>query len=67
MIKPRVPSANLASACCLFRPIPSLGAIFCPQDFIELPGAGHCPMDEAPQLTDPVVLDFVAKHYSKRG
>eukprot|EP00752_Nemacystus_decipiens_P009979 g8899.t1 len=34
------------------------------EDFIELPGAGHCPMDEAPQLTDPVVLDFVAKHYN---
>lgn len=35
------------------------------QGFIELPGAGHCPMDETPHLTDPVVLDFVAKHYNK--
>lgn len=33
------------------------------QDFIDLPGAGHCPQDEAPHLTDPVVLDFVNKHY----
>ncbi|CBJ33720.1 conserved unknown protein [Ectocarpus siliculosus] len=35
------------------------------EGFVELPGAGHCPMDEAPHLTDPVVLDFVAKHYKK--
>ncbi|CAN0213882.1 unnamed protein product, partial [Laminaria digitata] len=33
------------------------------EDFIDLPGAGHCPQDEAPHLTDPVVLDFVNKHY----
>lgn len=35
------------------------------EDFIDLPGAGHCPQDEAPHLTDPIVLDFVNKHYKK--
>lgn len=45
---------------------PFFSADFFAQGFVELPGAGHCPMDEAPHLTDPVVLDFVAKHFNKK-
>ncbi|MGD1862399.1 MAG: alpha/beta fold hydrolase [Leptolyngbyaceae cyanobacterium] len=32
------------------------------EDFIELEGVGHCPQDEAPELVNPVLLDWVAKH-----
>ncbi|MEM1308238.1 MAG: alpha/beta fold hydrolase [Cyanobacteria bacterium P01_H01_bin.153] len=32
------------------------------KDFIELEGVGHCPQDEAPELVNPVLLDWVAKH-----
>lgn len=39
--------------------------VFTHQGFIDLIGAGHCPQDEAPHLTDPIVLDFVAKHSQK--
>ncbi|CAM9602744.1 unnamed protein product [Ascophyllum nodosum] len=35
------------------------------ESFVDLVGAGHCPQDEAPHLTDPLILDFVAKHYRK--
>ena len=27
--------------------------------FIEIPGVGHCPMDEAPDLVNPLLLEFV--------
>jgi len=27
--------------------------------FIELPGIGHCPMDEAPEIVNPLLLEFV--------
>lgn len=27
--------------------------------FIELPGVGHCPMDEAPELINPLLMEFV--------
>ena len=30
--------------------------------FVRLPGVGHCPQDEAPQLVNPVLDDFIAKH-----
>ena len=29
------------------------------RSFVPLPGVGHCPMDEAPQLVNPLVEDFV--------
>jgi pimeloyl-ACP methyl ester carboxylesterase len=32
------------------------------EEYIELPGVGHCPQDEAPQLVNPVILEFVARH-----
>lgn len=30
------------------------------QDFIALEGVGHCPQDEAPELVNPIVRDWVA-------
>ncbi len=30
--------------------------------FVTLPGVGHCPQDEAPQLVNPLVAEFVARH-----
>ena len=30
--------------------------------FVELPGVGHCPQDEAPQLVNPLIIDFVRRH-----
>lgn len=27
--------------------------------FVPLPGAGHCPQDEAPQMVNPLILEFV--------
>jgi pimeloyl-ACP methyl ester carboxylesterase len=30
--------------------------------FIELPGVGHCPQDEAPERLNPLIADFVARH-----
>ena len=32
------------------------------EEFIELPGVGHCPHDEAPDLVNPRILEFVHKH-----
>lgn len=35
------------------------------EDFVTLPGAGHCPMDEAPHLVNPLIVNFVEKHASR--
>lgn len=32
------------------------------EEFIELEGVGHCPQDEAPELVNPALRDWVAKH-----
>ena len=32
------------------------------EDFIVLEGVGHCPQDEAPELVNPLLRDWVAKH-----
>ncbi|KAF5725524.1 pheophytinase chloroplastic [Tripterygium wilfordii] len=32
------------------------------EDFIVLPDVGHCPQDEAPQLVNPLVESFAARH-----
>ncbi|XP_076930005.1 uncharacterized protein LOC143594626 [Bidens hawaiensis] len=32
------------------------------EDFITLPGVGHCPQDEAPHLVNPLIESFVARH-----
>jgi pimeloyl-ACP methyl ester carboxylesterase len=34
------------------------------EEFVSLPGVGHCPQDEAPHLVNPVILDFVRRHSS---
>ncbi|KAF6150193.1 hypothetical protein GIB67_023148 [Kingdonia uniflora] len=34
------------------------------EDFVVLPNVGHCPQDEAPQLVNPLVEKFVARHTS---
>ena len=31
------------------------------EDVVPLPGVGHCPHDEAPQLVNPLVIDFVKR------
>ncbi|CAG9464986.1 unnamed protein product [Pedinophyceae sp. YPF-701] len=33
------------------------------KEYIELPGVGHCPQDERPDLVNPVLLDFVGKYH----
>ncbi|XP_062082202.1 pheophytinase, chloroplastic [Humulus lupulus] len=32
------------------------------EDFVVLPNVGHCPQDEAPNLVNPLVKSFVARH-----
>ncbi|XP_030506513.2 pheophytinase, chloroplastic isoform X2 [Cannabis sativa] len=32
------------------------------EDFVVLPNVGHCPQDEAPNLVNPLVESFVARH-----
>lgn len=34
------------------------------EEFIELPGVGHCPMDEAPDVVNPRMLDFIQRHFA---
>jgi pimeloyl-ACP methyl ester carboxylesterase len=31
------------------------------EQFIGLPGVGHCPQDEAPELVNPIIQDWVAQ------
>lgn len=33
----------------------------CVEKFVELAGVGHCPQDEAPELVNPVLWDFIRK------
>lgn len=35
------------------------------EEFVSLPGVGHCPQDEAPLLVNPLVQRFVARHAAK--
>lgn len=32
------------------------------EDFVTLPGIGHCPQDEAPELVNPMIQEWVANH-----
>ncbi|KAM0998673.1 hypothetical protein EV1_005588 [Malus domestica] len=32
------------------------------EDFVVLPDVGHCPQDEAPDLVNPLIESFVARH-----
>jgi pimeloyl-ACP methyl ester carboxylesterase len=36
-------------------------------DFIALPGVGHCPHDEAPELVNPIVHDWVFSQHLDRS
>ncbi|MBI4784236.1 MAG: alpha/beta fold hydrolase [Oscillatoriophycideae cyanobacterium NC_groundwater_1537_Pr4_S-0.65um_50_18] len=38
-----------------------LGKFPCVQQFIPLEGIGHCPQDEAPELVNPILQDWMAK------
>ncbi|MEM9978384.1 MAG: alpha/beta hydrolase, partial [Cyanobacteria bacterium P01_D01_bin.2] len=31
------------------------------EEFIPLAGVGHCPQDEAPELVNPLIANWVAK------
>ena len=31
----------------------------CVKEFVLLPGLGHCPMDEAPEIVNPLIERFV--------
>lgn len=35
------------------------------EEFVELPGVGHCPMDEAPERVNPLIAAFAARHADK--
>jgi pimeloyl-ACP methyl ester carboxylesterase len=35
------------------------------EKFIALPGVGHCPQDEAPELVNPIVQDWIAAQIQK--
>jgi pimeloyl-ACP methyl ester carboxylesterase len=32
------------------------------QKYTELPGVGHCPQDEAPDVVNPLIKDFVMRN-----
>ncbi|MGF1603007.1 MAG: alpha/beta fold hydrolase [Thermosynechococcaceae cyanobacterium] len=32
------------------------------EDFIALEGVGHCPQDEAPEVVNPLLINWIAKH-----
>lgn len=32
------------------------------EDFIELPGVGHCPQDEVPEVVNPILAEWVNQH-----
>ena len=34
----------------------------CVEEFIELPGVGHCPQDEAPHLVNPIIERWIDRH-----
>ncbi|WP_225889326.1 alpha/beta fold hydrolase [Halomicronema hongdechloris] len=39
-----------------------LGRYEAVEAFIPLPGVGHCPQDEAPELVNPLLQEWVARH-----
>ncbi|KAH7421874.1 hypothetical protein KP509_13G079000 [Ceratopteris richardii] len=38
------------------------GSYSCVDEFCVLPNVGHCPQDEAPELVNPLIQQFVSKH-----
>jgi pimeloyl-ACP methyl ester carboxylesterase len=43
------------------------GGYPCVEEFVTLPGVGHCPQDEAPQLVNPLIRAFVERHAGGGG
>jgi len=43
----------------LFTPAACPGVV---EEFVPLPGLGHCPHDEAPGVVDPLIARFVRRH-----
>lgn len=37
------------------------------EEFISLPNVGHCPQDEAPDVVNPIIIDWVERQIQKRG
>jgi len=37
------------------------------EEFVPLPGLGHCPQDEAPEMVNPLLLAWAARGGSKNG
>ena len=36
------------------------------EDFIELEGIGHCPQDEAPEIVNPILAEWIAAKAGKK-
>lgn len=36
------------------------------EEFVELENVGHCPMDEAPHLVNPISLAFINRHFNSK-
>ena len=56
---PRLCQPQPILVACLAPTHPSTHPPACLQEFVTLPGVGHCPQDEAPQLVNPLILDWV--------
>eukprot|EP01038_Epipyxis_sp_PR26KG_P013760 gene13760-18453_t len=39
----------------------------CVDEFVSLPGGGHCPMDQIPQVVNEELLRFLSKYETKRN
>ncbi|MEO1445370.1 MAG: alpha/beta fold hydrolase [Cyanobacteria bacterium J06635_11] len=37
------------------------------EEFIELAGVGHCPQDEAPEVVNPILMDWVAQKVAQNA
>lgn len=62
---PKIPVSILWGDKDPWEPV-SVGKVYerfeCVKEFKVLEGAGHCPQDEAPQLVNPLVVDFVQRY-----
>ena len=62
-----VPVSVLWGAADPWEPVAAARALYAPpapavEEFVELPGVGHCPQDEAPGVVNPLIAAFVARH-----
>jgi len=58
------PWESVALARPLYSPEANPGVV---SAFIELPGVGHCPQDEAPHLVNPLLVDWLLSHGAERS